>query len=277
MPPTFLFGKNWQAFNAAYLNRERIDLTKKSIVDFLGVDTLEGKTFIDIGAGSGIVSLSAIELGASEVLSFDADNDCITCCTELKKGHGNPAHWHIQQGSILDDQFVHTLKQYDVVYSWGVLHHSGNMWKAIENTLSLVKPDGVFFLAIYNKADGFAIYPDGRFGPSWFWLLEKKIYVSLPGFIQNLIDYSVMAALILLYLLTLHNPLKVIRSHKYYFNKGMPWRINIKDWLGGYPYEYATVSEIFNFAKSRGFSLEKLTCNNGLLNNEFLLKRQTEK
>jgi SAM-dependent methyltransferase len=276
MTRTFLFGKNWQAFNADYLNRERIELTKKSLLEFLKVDTLEGKTFIDIGAGSGIVSLAAIELGASEVLSFDADADCIACCTELRKSRSNASNWHIQQGSILDDDFVKTLKQYDIVYSWGVLHHTGNMWKAIKNAFTLVTSSGVFFLAIYNKADGFGIYPDGRFGPSSFWLLEKKIYVSLPTFLQNCIDYCVMSTLVLLYILTLQNPVKVIRGHKNYFNKGMSWRINIKDWLGGYPYEYASVGEIFQFAKDRGFSLENLTCNNGLLNNEFLLKRQPQ-
>ncbi len=275
MTQTFRFGKNWQAFNAEYLNTERIELAKKSLRDFLKVENLEGKTFIDIGAGSGVFSLAALEMGAAQVMSFDADPDCISCCTELRMSKGNPANWHIQHGSILDDVFVKTLQRYDVVYSWGVLHHTGNMWKGIKNALSLVKQDGVFFLAIYNKADGFGIYPDGRFGPSWFWLLEKKIYVSLPSFLQNVVDYGVMSALVVLYLLTLRNPVKVIRGHKNYFNKGMSWRINIKDWLGGYPYEYATVAEIFHFAKNQGFSLENLTCNNGLLNNEFLLKRRS--
>jgi 2-polyprenyl-6-hydroxyphenyl methylase/3-demethylubiquinone-9 3-methyltransferase len=186
---------------------------------------------------------------------------------------GDPAHWRVVQGSILDDGFVRSLGQHDVVYSWGVLHHTGSMWKAIDNTLSLVKPGGCAYLAIYNKADGFAIYPDGRFGPSWLWLLEKKFYVSLPHFLQNCIDYCVMAALIALYVVTLHNPIRIICSHQLYFGKGMSWRINIKDWLGGYPYEYATVSEVFKYAKERGFSLENLTCNNGLLNNEFLFRR----
>jgi len=246
----------------------------KSIREFLKVESLQGKSFADVGAGSGIDSLAAFKLGASEITSFDYDGNCVSCCQSLWEKAGKPPHWKIMEGSALDEPFMRSLGQFDVVYSWGVLHHTGNMWKAIENTLKLVKPGGVFFLAIYNKADGFALYPDGRFGPSSFWLLEKKIYTSLPWFLQNIIDYIVMGILFLFYILTLHNPFKVIRDHQLYFNKGMPWRINIKDWLGGYPYEYATVQEIFTFAKQRGFSLENLTCNNGLLNNEFLLKRQ---
>lgn len=270
---TFRFGKNWEAFNKNYLNKELFDLAKQSLTRFLEVSDLSGKTFIDVGAGSGIYSMAAQQLGASKVVSVDPDVDCIECCKRLCGQEGNPSQWEIQKGSILDDAFVGSLGTFDVVYSWGVLHHTGDMWHAIDNACKLVKPNGVFFLAIYNKADGFAFYPDGRFGPSWLWKLEKQFYVSLPSFLQNCIDYAVMSVLVLLYILTLHNPVTVIRGHKNYFNKGMSWRINIKDWLGGYPYEYASVEEIFNFAKARGFSLEKLTCNNGLLNNEFLLKK----
>ncbi len=271
---SFRFGKNWQSFNRTYLNRERLDLAKKSITDFLGVTTLEGKTFGDIGAGSGIDSLVALELGAKDVYSMDIDQDCIDCCLQLKETKGSPSNWTIAPPfSILDYAAVSKLPQFDIVYSWGVLHHTGSMWKAIENSMKLVKPGGVFYLAIYNKADGLAIYHDLRFGPSWFWHMEKRLYVSMPTFLQNFVDYCVMGVLFVGYLLTLRNPFAEIRRHKYYFNKGMAWRIDIKDWLGGYPYEYATVAEIFHFAKQRGFSLENLTCNNGLLNNEFLLRK----
>ena len=270
---SFRFGKNWQEFNRGYLNQERIDLAKRSVSEFLRMPSLQGKTFADIGAGSGLDSLVALQLGAKEVYSLDVDQDCIDCCTQLKAREGNPPHWKIELASILDDEKVASMPQFDVVYSWGVLHHTGRMWKAIENTMKIVKPGGVLYLAIYNKADGLAIYRDLRFGSSKFWLLEKKIYVSLPTFLQDLIDYTAMSILIVSYLLTLRNPVTEIRNHKFYFNKGMAWRIDIKDWLGGYPYEYASVQEVFLFARDRGFSLENLNCNNGLLNNEFLLRK----
>ncbi len=270
---TFRFGKNWQEFNRAYLNQERVDLAKRSVSEFLRMPSLSGKTFADIGAGSGLNSLVALQMGAKEVYSLDIDKECIDCCTQLRAREGNPANWTIEQASILDDAKIASLPQFDVVYSWGVLHHTGSMWKAIDNAMKLVKPGGIFYLAIYNKADGLAVYPDLRFGSSKFWLLEKRIYVALPSILQNLIDYLAMGLLVIGYILTLRNPITEIKGHKYYFNKGMPWRINIKDWLGGYPYEYASVAEIFHFAQKRGFNLENLTTNNGLLNNEFLLKK----
>ena len=246
----------------------------KSLQKFLKMDSLEGKTFLDVGAGTGIYSLAALRLGATAT-SFDFDDKCVACCEELKKSVPNPEMWTVKHGSILDSDFVKQFPQQDIVYCWGVAHHTGNMWQAIENLFSLVKPNGLLYLAIYNKADGLAIYPDGRIGSSRFWQKFKRFYSSLPAFIEYCIDAVVMSLLVLFYLATLRNPIKEIRGHRDYFSKGMSWRLNIRDWLGGYPYEYASVAEIFTFAHDRGFTLENLTCNNGLLNNEFLLYRSS--
>jgi len=268
----FAFGKNWQSFVSDHLNQERIDEAKKSMVEFCDANALiTGRTFIDVGCGSGLFSLSAYQLGASSVVSFDLDPHSVGCCKYLKEKEGNSSHWQIKQGSILDNDFVSNLGEYDFVYSWGVLHHTGNMWKAIENASKLVAPKGSFCIAIYNKADAWGLYPDGRFGPSRIWVTEKKLYSRLPSFLQGFIDYSVMSVLVVLYILTLNNPIKKIRSHKQL--RGMSWRVDIKDWLGGYPYEYASVDEIFNFVKSLGFSLENLKCNSGLMNNEYLFRK----
>lgn len=268
----FAFGKNWQAYVKNYLNQERIDEAKKSLLEFCdGNNLIKEKTFIDIGCGSGLFSLAAYQLGASEILSFDIDRDSTRSCEYLREREGSPANWQITHGSILDDDFVSTLNKHDFVYSWGVLHHTGNMWKAIENVTKLVKEKGSLCIAIYNKADGWGVYPDGRWGPSHFWVTEKRIYSKLPSPLQNLIDYSVMAVLVVLYVLTFNNPIKKIRGHKQF--RGMSWRIDIKDWLGGYPYEYASVAEIFSFVKKLGFSLEHLKCNNGLINNEYLFRK----
>ncbi len=269
----FTFGKNWQDFNARYLNRERVDLAKKSLRDFLGVGDLRGKTFVDVGTGSGVYSLAAFELGAERIVSFDVDRQCVACCKDLHASVGAPSHWTVEEGSALDRTFIRSLGAFDVVYSWGVLHHTGKMWDAIENVFGLVAPGGVFFLAIYNKADGICLYPDGRFGSSRFWLRVKQCYAALPALLQRCVDYACMAVLFVGYVVTLRNPFRVIRSHQDTFNKGMSWETIITDWLGGLPYEYATAAEIFHFARKRGFSLENLTCNNGLLNNEFLLRK----
>ena len=268
----FAFGKNWKSFVARYLNPERVAEAEKSLREFLKLGDLSGRTFVDVGCGSGLFSLAAHRLGASRVVSFDVDSESVECCRRLREDAGSPDNWLVTSGSALDPQFIASLGSFDVVDSWGVLHHTGDLWKAIENTASLVSENGLLYIAIYNRAEGWAVHPDGRIGPSSFWAVEKRIYSALPSFVQNLIDYALMALLVMMYLITLQNPLRKIRDHKQL--RGMSWRIDIKDWLGGWPYQYAAADEVSQFVSRLGFTLENLKSNNGLLNNEFLFQRK---
>jgi len=271
MVDAFDFGKNWKSFLEKYLSDERIDEAKKSLEKFLKTD-LRGKTFVDIGCGSGLFSLAAHRLGARKVLSFDVDEFSVECAKKLREKENSPDLWNVTEGSILDKSFISTLEKYDVVYSWGVLHHTGDMWKAIDNAANLVADKGLLYIAIYNKADGFGLYADGRIGSSKFWELEKRIYYKLPKLIQSVIDHIVMFLMIIMYLVAFRNPIKEIKGHKSF--RGMSWKIDIKDWLGGYPYEYASVEEIFKFMHKRGFVLKNLISHNDLRNNEFLFYKK---
>lgn len=268
----FAFGRNWQAFVDRYLNEERVAEAMKSLAAFCRGYGLKGRTFLDAGCGSGLFSLAALRLGASRVVSFDVDADSVRCCELLRTREGDPSNWRVTHGSILDERFVSSLGAFDCVYSWGVLHHTGDLWRGVRNAAGLVAPGGIMYLAIYNRADGIALYPDGRFGPSAFWSRVKRLYSSAPLAAQKLTDAAVISFLVLAYCLTLQNPVRKIRSHKEL--RGMSWRIDISDWLGGYPYEYASVAEVFAFVRGLGFSLENLKCTNGLGNNEYLFARR---
>lgn len=267
----FHFGENWSQYLENCFDEKVLDKAIKSLEDFCGKDAIKGKTFVDIGCGSGLFSLAAYKLGAKSVLSLDIDENSVACCKKLYQSTGEPGNWEIIHGSILDDRFVESLGTFDFVYSWGVLHHTGNMWKAIENTTKLVKHNGQMYIAIYNNSDGFNVYPDFRFGNSYMWYLEKKIYSQMPRFVQAIIDYIAMSILIFFYIITFNNPIKKIKDHISF--RGMDWKTDIIDWLGGYPYEYASSAEIFNFCKNYGLELENLISNNSLLNNEFLFRK----
>lgn len=270
----FDFGKNWQTFVADALNDERRAEARNSLTAFCGGDSyIQGKSFVDVGSGSGLFSWAAHTLGASRVVSFDINPRSAACTRYLWELAGKPASWEILEGSVLDKTFVRELGEFDFVYSWGVLHHTGSMWQALSLACGLCKPGGFFYLALYNKADGFAFYPDGRFGPSSFWALEKAWYVRLPAWTQAAVSSLVMGLMIIVYSLTLQNPIRKIRNHKKL--RGMAWSVDIRDWLGGYPYEYAKADEVFRVMKEKNFSLENLHCNNGLLNNEFLFYKKT--
>lgn len=259
---TFSFGKNWDDFVHFSLNEERIKEAEKSLTDFLGLQKLDGLTFLDIGCGSGLFSLAAYRLGASEIVGFDFDPFSVKCCEYLKERDGNPSNWTVYEGSILDKAFLKNISQADIVYSWGVLHHTGRMWQAIENTIGVVRPGGLLFIAIYNKVEG-------PFG-SQSWLKLKRAYNRAPLLFKAFMEYGFLVLVITKMLLTLRNPFREVRE--YMKNRGMSFRTDIRDSLGGYPYECASAEEIVRFCSDRGLELINLKSVDTLALNEFLFR-----
>jgi 2-polyprenyl-3-methyl-5-hydroxy-6-metoxy-1,4-benzoquinol methylase len=260
----FEFGQNWSQF-LPNIDQERIQQAETSLKDMLEVDSLIGKTFLDIGSGSGLFSLAARRLGA-RVHSFDFDPKSVFCTRELKKNYfPDDDSWKIEEGSVLDSEHMKSLGQFDVVYSWGVLHHTGDLWTAMENAQQHVAPEGKFFIALYNDT--------GSQSARWLWV--KKTYNGLPGILRApfaaLVFIPSEMKLIVKSVVTL-NPRRYTDSWtNYQRNRGMTkWR-DIIDWVGGYPYEASTPDQVFDFCRARGFLLTKLKCGGvGLGCNEFV-------
>ena len=257
----FEFGENWSNF-LAVLDEERITTAVESLRSMLGVTDLAGKTFIDVGSGSGLFSLAARRLGAF-VVSFDYDPKSVKCAEELRNRYfPGDENWKIHQGSVLDREFLAGLGRFDVVYSWGVLHHTGRMWDALENVRSLLREDGTLFIAIYND--------QGRM--SAVWKRVKKTYCSgTVGrvFVKGVwIPYFALRQLAA-DILRRRNPLLGYTQYKR--QRGMSMVHDWYDWLGGYPFEVAKPEEIFNFYRERGLALARLkTCGGGLGCNQFV-------
>tara|TARA_R110002072_G_scaffold252512_1_gene411323 strand:- start:72 stop:884 length:813 start_codon:yes stop_codon:yes gene_type:complete len=235
----FEFGENWKKFLHA-LNDERIAAAESSLKEMLEVDNLEGRTFLDIGCGSGLFSLAARNLGA-EVRSFDYDRSSVWCTAELKnRYHKDDPQWIVEQGSVLDGAYLKSLGAFDIVYSWGVLHHTGEMWAALDNVCSSVEDGGLLFIAIYNQqpfASGYWSFVKRSYNSSRlmrpFWVLLHLLYPTIPSIL-----------------------LKTLRGRKP--PRGMTYWYDLLDWLGGYPFEVAAPRRIFDFYRARGFTLMQL-------------------
>jgi 2-polyprenyl-6-hydroxyphenyl methylase/3-demethylubiquinone-9 3-methyltransferase len=245
----FQFGKNWRAFIKG-VSEGAIEDAVASLRQMLGVNSLAGLSFLDIGSGSGLFSLAAHRLGA-RVTSFDYDTDSVGCTAELRRRFaGSPESWTVLQASVLDDAFMAGLGQFDVVYSWGVLHHTGQMWRAIWNAERCVAPSGRFFIAIYNDQGAWSAR----------WTRIKKLYCSGPvgrlvvswTFIPFWTLRSVIADLV-----WGRNPLASFRLSGA-DSRGMNIFRDYHDWLGGYPFEYATPEAIILPIQEKGYRLVNL-------------------
>ncbi len=245
MSDTFEFGRNWGAFSAAKLDDSRLEEAQRSILELLGTDSLKGRTFLDVGCGSGLFSIAAARCGADRVLGFDLDPEAAEVSRanheRLTSGSRADSAPEFTVGSILDEGFRGALGQFDIVYAWGVLHHTGAMWDAIRHTCSLVKgSDGVLAMAIYNRHWS---------SPAWHEI--KRLHNALPRALQRpycaLFVPAICGAKVAV---TAANPLRKQR--------GMDFWYDVIDWVGGYPYEYASAESVVASVESLGFATSRV-------------------
>lgn len=252
----FAFGANWSRF-LKLLDQQRIDQARDSLRQMLEVQDLEGKTFLDIGSGSGLFSLAARLLGA-KVVSFDYDPQSVACTRELKRRYfEHDKDWQVEHGSVLDLDYLKRLGTFDIVYSWGVLHHTGAMWSALDNIDANVGHDGTLFIALYNHQPLASHY--------WTWV--KRAYNKYPLARPMLVlvhgIYPTLPRILL----------RLARAKRY--PRGMNIWYDLLDWLGGYPFEVSTPDQVFAHFQQKGYLLARLKTVSGRSGcNELVFRRQ---
>lgn len=258
----FGFGRNWRRFLSGF-NLQRLQRACDSLREFWPAEQT-GLRFLDAGSGSGAFSLAARQLGA-EVVSFDYDADSVACTQALREQYfPGDSRWRVEQASVLDTAYLQSLGTFDVVYSWGVLHHTGQMRQALENIILPTRPGGLLVIAIYNDQGW----------KSRFWWGVKRIYCSgwlgrwlmralfVPGFLLAFLAADLLRG---------RHPLARYRSR--HDPRGMSVLTDILDWIGGFPFEVASVADIQTFYESRGFQLQLLKPTRSLGCNEFVFRR----
>ena len=147
----FAFGKNWESY-ATLIGESEIAEAEKALLRLFPDVQLQGRSFLDIGCGSGLHALAASRLGARPITAIDIDPDSVATARAVLARY--KVDCAVSQQSVFD-----MTGHFDVVYSWGVLHHTGDMWRAIEKAASLVAPGGLLAIALYRrtKSDAFWI------------------------------------------------------------------------------------------------------------------------
>lgn len=264
----FTFGSNWSDFLST-VEKRHIVQAEESLAKKLGISRLDGLRFLDAGCGSGLFSLAARRLGAT-VHSFDYDPQSIACAKELKRRYfSDDSDWTIEEGSVLSADYLGSLGKFDIVYSWGVLHHTGAMWEALEAVNANVANNGQLFIAIYNYQPIF----------STVWTQIKKVYNRGPRFVSKGLLWGIIGWYEItksaLAILQLKNPWPPHRWKEYRRNRGMNLLHDYVDWIGGYPFEVARPEDIFHFYHARGYVLENMkTCAGRHGCNEFVFRKE---
>jgi len=235
--------------------------------ELVGRRAIEGKSFLDIGSGSGLHSLAAHKLGAARVVSFDYDAEAVACTREVRDAC--PTHeWEVMQWDVLDQAFMRSLGTFDIVYAWGVLHHTGDMWRAIEHAMIPTRVGSLFAIAIYNevKARPFVLGSES-------WTRIKRAYNSGGGLRKKAMLAGYVASRVLLTVTSLRNPFTDMREYER--ERGMSWMHDARDWIGGYPYEFASLERLEERVCARGFRTVRCipVYPNGSGNNQLVLER----
>lgn len=239
----FAFGKNWASY-AALIGDPQIEAAKAALMKLIPVEAFNGKSFLDIGCGSGLHALAAEKLGVSRIVGVDIDPDSVATSRAVLSRHNVAVPWQIELRSVfeLDSEWEGA---FDIVYSWGVLHHTGSMWEAVTRAARMVAPQGLLAIALYRRT---------RMDP--LWTLEKRLYAHAPKFLQGLVAFAYTHA----FRLALFAKGVDYRIYlaQYKSRRGMDYRHDVHDWLGGYPYESALAHEVDAKLVALGFKAERV-------------------
>jgi SAM-dependent methyltransferase len=265
----FRFGANWKKF-LRRIGDQNIEAARESLTAMLQCEDFTAKTFLDVGSGSGVFSLAARQLGC-RVVSFDYDEDSVACTEELRRRYfrNDRGEWITARGDATSASFMESLGKFDIVYSWGVLHHTGAMWLALEHTLRRVRDGGLLYIALYNDQGGW----------SRIWWLLKAVYCKLPGGLNTVFAYTAWYLIVFLgfiksvILFRWRGATSILRDvFRPKPRRGMQQGTDILDWMGGMPFEVVGYDILVEYMRVRGFVLERGTQKTGLGCHEWVFR-----
>jgi 2-polyprenyl-3-methyl-5-hydroxy-6-metoxy-1,4-benzoquinol methylase len=237
----FQFGENWQHFSAT-LDRRDLEKAVQSLSALLPADVVRGKSVLDIGSGSGLSAAAAFRLGARHVTAVDIDERSVSATRGNLQKFAPGGDADVRILSVFDLESA-GLGKFDIVHSWGVLHHTGNLDEALACAARCVADGGVLALALYRRT-----------AVDRLWVIEKRIYTNGSKTLRKIFRAVFKLAYLMSIGFTGRSPWRYIRE--YGRNRGMDWAHDIHDWLGGYPYQSIEADELNAQMAQLGFTNE---------------------
>ncbi|MBS0534444.1 MAG: class I SAM-dependent methyltransferase [Proteobacteria bacterium] len=234
----FTFGENWSHY-AATIDEARLAEAEKGLVRLLGEEPLAGKSLLDIGCGSGVHDVAALRLGAARVVAIDIDPVSVSTARSVATRHAPGRDIEVKELSVFD-LAPETFGTFDIVYSWGVLHHTGAMIEAVGKAAQVVKPGGLFVFALYHRT-----------ALCGLWRVEKRWYTNASERMQRAARLIYIGLLRLRFKLSGRDFGAYVANYK--SSRGMNFGHDVHDWMGGYPYESILAPEVETLMVQLGF------------------------
>ena len=235
----FSFGRNWASY-AGIIDDARLAEAERGLVHLFGGEGLAGKSFLDLGCGSGLHAVAAVRLGASRIVAVDIDSVAVDTARTVLRQHAPQISSDVRRLSVFDLE-PETFGRFDVVYSWGVLHHTGAMHEALLRAAQMVAPGGRFAFALYHRTR-----------MCGFWRREKRWYAAASPRAQRAARAVYTALLRLRFALTGGDFRAYVAN--YQRGRGMDFAHDVHDWMGGYPYESISATEVEVLMRRLGFT-----------------------
>lgn len=193
-------------------------------------DGVEGKRVLDGGSGSGMVSLGFAALGA-DVTGVDITPKCVE--NGIRRAESLGLSCRFLEGDLTRLDLGET---FDIVYSWGVIHHSADARAAFRCLANHLSPDGEMVLAVYLKTR-----------LSGFWNFTRRFYRGSPAPLQTAFRRTGSVFL---------NGVDVVKGRlagrPRYMMRGTRNEELINDWFGVPQRTFHTYDEVFGWFREAG-------------------------
>jgi ubiquinone/menaquinone biosynthesis C-methylase UbiE len=153
--------------------RQRKYFVEYHIGDFARFWEWSGKKVLEVGCGIGTDTHSFAEAGAN-ITAVDLSENSLAIAKERMKVYGLNWVRFYQVNAEELSQYIQEEK-YDLVYSFGVLHHTPHPERAFKEITKFMSPNSTFRLMVYHKLSWKVLWILFKYGHGAFWKLNKLI------------------------------------------------------------------------------------------------------